>query len=185
MRRSIRFCAPMLVALLAAAGCGGGKDNNAQDTTTSSASPSTTPAPTCGDHEIDGVQTRSFCGPASATLSAAGGKTTFAGGECQTTPEYVSVNIGTVVLGTGAGARGVKNTTVYFKLDVGRTPADGKDVAAANKDGTYKGSFTANDHGLATTVPQAQVTLTENRTKGQFSGKTLEGNDATGTFSCT
>jgi len=186
MRPSIRFYAVVLVAVLAAGGCGGGKDNSAKDTTTtSSATSPTTAAPACGDHEIDGVNTRTFCGPASATLTVGGAKTTFTGGTCEKTPEYVSVSIGTVVLGTGAGARGVKNATVYFKLDAGRTPADGKDVPAATKDGVYKGSFIANDHGLATTAPSAQVTLTDNRSKGQFSGKTLDGTDATGTFSCT
>jgi hypothetical protein len=187
MRPSIRFYAVVLVAVLAAGGCNGGKDSNAKDTTTTtlSATSSTAPAQTCGDHEIDGVNTRTFCGAASSTLSVGGAKTSFTGGACETTPEYVSVSVGTVVLGTGAGARGVKNTTVYFKLDAGRTPADGKDIPAATKDGVYKGSFIANDHGLATTAPSAQVTLTDNRTKGQFSGKTLDGTDATGTFSCT
>jgi hypothetical protein len=189
MRRSIRFCAVVLVLAGAAGGCGGGgggKSGEAKDTTTSSgAAPTTTPAVTCGVHDIEGVQVRTFCGNASAMVTAVNGKTSFQSGTCETAADYVSVKIGTAVLGTGGGARGVKNSTAYFELNVGRTPTDGKDVAAAGKDGTYTGSFIANDHGLATTVNQAQVNLSDNRTKGQFSGKTLEGNEASGTFTCS
>ena len=139
----------------------------------------------CGVHEKNGVQTRTFCGKATATITMGDESVTFPGGECETTADYVSVNIGTVVLGTGDKATALKAATAYFGMNVGRTPGDGPSKPAADKDGTYSSSFAANDHGRAVTVVAGSVVLSANRTRGTMSGTSLEKEAVTGRFSCS
>ena len=138
----------------------------------------------CGVHEKNGVQTRTFCGKATATLTMGDESVTFPAGECETTPTYVSVNIGTVVLGTGEGATALKAATAYFGMNIGRTPGDDASKPAADKDGSYPVSFAANDHGRPVTVVAGMAVLTANRTKGTLTGTALDNRPVTGRFSC-
>lgn len=198
MAIGIRMCGVFVAGTLLVGGCGG--DSKKSDTSGSSA---TTAASTggvtvttgtaaggpgnqsdCGVHEKNGVQTRTFCGKATATVSINNTDITFPAGECETTADYVSVNIGTIVLGTGDKAAAVKATTAYFGMNVGRTPSDDAAKVAADKDGTFPASFAANDHGTAITVITGSVVLTNNRTKGTMSGTTLTKQPVSGRFSC-
>jgi len=188
--------ATALVALLLAGACGGGGGGKKSDSAASTATSATTATSSdggggggggsaCGVHEKNGVQTRTFCGKATATVTIANEGVTFPGGECETTADYLSVNIGTIVLGTGDKATALKATTAYFGMNIGRTPGDDPSKPAATKDGTYTTAFAANDHGTAVTVVQATVVLTDNRTKGTMSGTSLTNQAVTGRFSCS
>jgi hypothetical protein len=131
-----------------------------------------------GVHKFDGpTKARKFCGPARATVEL-GQPVKFKPGECKRTKKYVSVNIGTIVLGPTD-----KKKPEYFGLNVGETPAGG---TPAPKDGTYDDatiSFQHNNKGYA--LGNATVTLTNKRTRGTFSG-TLVGQqgEITGSFRC-
>lgn len=138
-------------------------------------------APACkpGTHRFGSVQARTFCGPASGTAKIGGRTLRFKGGSCRSTKDSVSVNIGTVVLGTTNKAR-----PDYLGVTVGRTPAGG---TPAPVDGTYTtGSVVAvvkKNKGYA--VVQPSVTLTNHRTRGTFTAKLLgSGDTVTGSFRC-
>lgn len=200
MAFGIRTCGLLAVAALLVGGCGGdGKKSDTAGSTTTTAASTGSGGVTvttgtaaggpgnesdCGVHEKDGVQTRTFCGPASATLSINNTDITFPAGECVTTADYVSVNIGTIILGTGDKATALKGTTAYFGMNVGRAGSDDASKPAADKDGTYTAAFGANDHGRAITVTTASVVLSANRTRGTMSGTTLTKEAVTGRFSC-
>ena len=72
---------------------------------------------TPGVTSVGGVQARVFCGPAKAKIHVNGKTLSFGGGDCERTSKYVSVNIGTVVLG-----QTTKKKPDYFGLDVGQIP---------------------------------------------------------------
>ena len=189
----------LAMALLVAGGCSNDddKDSDAASPSTSATGPAsdssvTTGTPSgdpstgdgkCGVHTEDGVQLRTFCGKASASLTLAGQEHAFSGGECETTGEYVSVNIGTIVLGAGDKATEIKAKTAYFGLNLGRTPADDASKPAADKDGTYTTAVAGNDHGLELTAFGVKVALTGGRTAGTISGDSA-GGPVTGRFSC-
>jgi hypothetical protein len=73
---------------------------------------------------------------------------TYAGGSCEKTSKYLSVNIGTVVLG-----QTTKPKPNYFGLDVGQVP--GSTVKPAPKDGIHTGVVLALVHGGTTYVPSS------------------------------
>ncbi len=105
---------------------------------------------------------------------------TYAGGSCEKTSKYLSVNIGTVVLG-----QTTKPKPNYFGLDVGQVP--GSTVKPAPKDGIHTGVVLALVHGGTTYVPAAATaTLRANRSKGTISGTALLGGKGkiTGIFFC-
>jgi len=190
----IRQPVAVLAIALVAGACGGGGGGKKSDSSASSGSTASSTASTaaasgggsdCGVHEKNGVQTRTFCGKATATVTMGDESVTFPAGECETTADYVSVNIGTVVLGTGDGATALKAGTAYFGMNIGRTPADDASKPAADKDGTYPVSFAANDHGRAVTVISGTVVLTGGRTRGTMSGTALDKRPVTGRFSCS
>lgn len=134
---------------------------------------------TAGVHPYGGVQARTFCGPAKATLKLGGKTYTFAGGQCERGPAYLTVNIGTVVLGTTS-----KPKPEYFGMTVGKAPIVGG--TPAKKDGTYvPQALTANHANVSYVILQAKVTLAGSRTKGTFTGAPLgKSGTATGSFSC-
>ena len=164
------WCRPVrrLVCLLAAATC-------------LLAAPGGAQAARCkaGLTHVSGSLARRFCGPAGATLQGAS-TITLKGGSCERRSTYLAVNIGTVVLGV------VPNSKLpdYFGLLVGKTLAGG---VPATHDGTYTTSVTVafdyQHHRFVVLRPT--VTLTNNRTRGTFSGRVL-GSTATltGTFHC-
>ena len=187
----------VLAVALLVGGCGGDDDKEGDASATTSApsgetslttgTPSGDPSTgdgSCGVHTKDGIQVRTFCGKASATLTLAGQEHAFAGGECETTADYVSVNIGTIVLGTGDKATALKADTAYFGMNLGRTPADDASKPAADKDGTYTTAVAGNDHGTELTAFGAKVALTGGRTAGTITG-TAAGGPVTGKFSCS
>jgi hypothetical protein len=133
-----------------------------------------------GVHRFDGsTKARTFCGPATAKVELLPGTTVkFKQGSCQKASKYVTVNIGTVVLGSTS-----KKKPEYFGLTVGRTPAGGK---PAPKDGTYDGGSVAFVHGNKNySLGSSTVTLTNNRSRGTFAG-TIAGQQGqiTGSFRC-
>lgn len=132
---------------------------------------------TAGVHSYGSAQARTFCGPASATIHIAGKTSTLKGGECERTSQYLSVNIGTTVLGTTS-----KTSPNYFGLDVGKTLGGG---TPATHDGTYKAfalTWVISDKHDSSI--NATVTLKNGRTSGAFSGPLITGGSASGTFSC-
>jgi hypothetical protein len=129
-----------------------------------------------------GLTERTFCGSAKATVHYGAQTLKFSNGDCTKTAQYISVNIGTVVLGTTT-----KPKPDYFGLDVGRLP--GSTGKAAGKDGTYAGGVLALAHGVKTylVVPNTlKIVLSGGRTHGTFSGTGFGGSapKVTGTFSC-
>jgi hypothetical protein len=124
---------------------------------------------------------RVFCGPAKATVRIGGKTLKFKGGSCERTSKYLSINIGTVVLGTTT-----KKKPDYFGLDVGAYP--GSTAKPAGHDGTYSGGVIAIDFGGKSYLLRgdtAKITLSGGRTKGTFSaGGLLGSSGGTGTFSC-
>jgi len=134
---------------------------------------------TAGVHSYGGANARTFCGPAKATLVVGGRTIRFSGGNCERGPAYVSLNIGTVVLGTTT-----KPKPEYFGLLVGKAPIVGG--TPATRDGTYKPQALAADHaGKGYAILSSTVRLTNGRTRGTFTGKVLGTNAAAhGTFRC-
>jgi hypothetical protein len=129
-----------------------------------------------------GLTERTFCGPAEATVHYGAQTLKFSNGDCTKTAQYVSVNIGTVVLGTTT-----KPKPDYFGLDIGKLP--GSAGKPAGKDGTYIGGVMALAHGVKTylVVPNTlKIMLSGGRTDGTFSGTGFGASSpkVTGTFSC-
>lgn len=131
---------------------------------------------TAGVHPYGGVQARTFCGPASASVSVGGKKAVLKGGQCDRTKDYFTINVGTTLLGTSS------KRPDYFGITVGKTLGAGK---AAGKDGTYTGAAVAIVTKNTTyAVTQSSVTLAGGRTKGTFSGTAIGGGKVSGSFAC-
>ena len=136
---------------------------------------------TPGVISFGGVQARVFCGPAKATVKVGGKTLSFTGGSCERTSKYLTVNVGTVVLGTTT-----KKKPDYFGLDVGAYP--GSTGKPAAHDGSFTGGVLAVVSGGKSYLLRgdtAKFTLSGGRTKGTFSAAGLLGSGAaTGSFSC-
>jgi hypothetical protein len=131
-----------------------------------------------GVHPFGDVSARTFCGPARATLVVGGKTFRFRGGVCERGAAYISLNIGTVVLGTTAKPR-----PEYFGMNVGKVPLFGG--TPATHDGTFPAGLVTGRHlGKGYSLLQATVTLAGGRTHGTFKGPLLGGGTATGTFHC-
>ncbi len=161
--------------------------------TTAAAVPSTKPAKCkAGLGTVAGVQARTFCGPASATVTVGSTALSFAGGECQAGDGYLTVNIGTVALGA------LKDPTqkpAYFGLvagDLSKAPGGAAAAAGAAKsppitgDGPWPGQplITGNSGATAIVMKTAVLTLSDGRKKGAFSGTGLDGVAVSGSFAC-
>ncbi len=137
---------------------------------------------TPGVKSVGGVTERTFCGSAKATVHFGSQTFHYSGGACEKTSKYVSVNIGTVVLGQTS-----KPKPDYFGLDVGQVP--GSTVKPAPRDGAYTDVVVALDHGgkaYLVSPTGTTVMLSGNRSKGTISGTAGFGatGKVTGTFSC-
>jgi hypothetical protein len=132
-----------------------------------------------GVRKLNGVPARTFCGPATARVLAGATTFVFTGGNCVTTAKYVSVNIGTVVLG-----QTTHRQPNYFGLDIGRIP--GSSSPPAGKDGTYRSGtvLTIEFAGKSYDVLTGVAVLKGHRTRGTVKGKTFSGRALTGTFHC-
>jgi hypothetical protein len=132
---------------------------------------------------VGGVQEKVFCGKAKATVKVGGKSFTISKGACIATPKYLTVNIGTLVLG-----HTTKPKADYFGLDVGRLPKT--NTPTAGKDGTYtKTIFLAVNHGgvryvVDTDFASGSVTLSGGRTRGTATGTTITGQVLTASFHC-
>jgi len=137
-----------------------------------------TAACTPGVKPFAGAQARTFCGPAKATLHAGAKTFTVRGGTCDRTSGSVTVNIGTIVIGSPS-----KTKPEYFGLTVGRILGSGKPAA---KDGTYGGAAVSAVHlGKTLAVGTAKVTLAGGRTHGTFAGRLVfSTTTVTGSFTC-
>ena len=132
-----------------------------------------------GLRTIGGALARTFCGSATAGVRIGGKTLAFSQGNCVKTPKYVSVNIGTVVLG-----RTKARQPNYFGLDIGRIP--GSRSPPAGKDGTYRSGtvLTVEYGGKSYDVLSGIASLQGHRSHGTFKGKTFLGQALTGTFHC-
>jgi hypothetical protein len=128
---------------------------------------------------VNGTPARVFCGPATASVTIDGKSASFKQGNCMKTSKYISVNIGTVVLGSTK-----KPKPDYFGMTVGQVLGD-TSVPAAGHDGTYTHAVFALDYkGKGYAVTTVTVKLQGNRTHGTFSGKTLLNQSVKGSFHC-
>jgi hypothetical protein len=135
---------------------------------------------TSGIITYGGAQARQFCGPAKATVKVGTKTLKFMQGECLKSTDYVSVNIGTVVLGTTS-----KPKPNYFGMNIGRVA--GSTDKPARKDGKYKGGVLALEYagkGYLTRGDLIVTTLSGGRNKGVFTTKTFDGKPVSGTFTC-
>jgi len=131
-----------------------------------------------------GAQARVFCGPAKATLKYQGKTWKFTQGSCDKLADYVSVNIGTVVIGTST-----KKKPDYFGLTVGKFLGAANGAKPARHDGTYTGGVVASEHGgkggPIVNAELVKITLSGNRSRGTFSGPVSLGTGkVTGSFTC-
>ncbi|MBV8259312.1 MAG: hypothetical protein JOZ56_10790 [Actinobacteria bacterium] len=136
---------------------------------------------TPGMTKVAGTDARTFCGPAKATVTVGGKTLSFSGGACEHTAAYVSVNIGTVVLGQTSAKK-----PDYFGLNVGAGVGAGN--RPAPHDGSYTGAVVAavkSGKSYLVRGDTAKVTLAGNRSHGTFASTLLFGGGAvSGTFSC-
>jgi len=102
---------------------------------------------------------------------------TLQGGSCERTSDYLTINVGTIVLSGTA-----KDPPDYFGMTAGK-PAGGQ---SAGQDGTY-----VDDAAIAFVIKhkryavlQPTVVLKGGRTGGSFSGTLLTGGPVSGTFHC-
>jgi hypothetical protein len=143
------------------------------------ASPAAAGGCTPGVKTVNGAMTRTFCGPATVSVTLAGRTFKLSQGQCARTATYLSLNIGVF---TGPGAKSPRPN--YFGLDVGRVP--GGTGPAAGKDGTYTSgvimSFVYG--GKSNSALSATAVLAGNRTHGTVHGRTLTGQQVSATFHC-
>jgi hypothetical protein len=120
-----------------------------------------------GTKVLGGLYVQVFCGPARASLVVAGRTYTFRPGECFRSKDFTNVNVGTYTVGNVPVAR-------YLR------------IVGPSRDGTrLKGTVTWQLPGLGDGIRGARLTLMAKGTQGAFSGRTLSGKRATGSFRCT
>ena len=132
-----------------------------------------------GVRQLNGVPARTFCGPAAARIRIGGKTFVFAEGNCVATQQFVSINIGTVVLG-----QTTRHQPNYFGLDIGRIPGSGS--PPARQDGSYRSGtvLTVEYADKSYDVVSGVATLQGHRSRGTIRGNTFSGQALTGTFHC-
>jgi hypothetical protein len=120
-----------------------------------------------GVKKINGVNARTFCGPAKATVKINGSTVSYKGGECTKSIGLFALNIGTVVLGN------LKNKPEYLG------------VTATAKAGVQTRQTVAVVHAGKSKSIIGTVTLKAGLKSGTFSGKVF-GSSAviSGSFTC-
>jgi hypothetical protein len=177
-RGGLLACA--LAALLA--GCGSSSSSGAHSSSSTGGNTSTQGGTSstggdCGVSTINGVSTRAFCGTATGQASLGGTTTSWSKGDCESAGGNFAVSFGRVILGTDAAATTLKKQYDYL----------GVAVIGATKDGAYAANtiLAVNYKGTAYAVTNAKITITNNLTKGTFTGTDLLTNAAvSGSFSC-
>ncbi|HEV8190882.1 MAG TPA: hypothetical protein VGP82_05290 [Ktedonobacterales bacterium] len=161
-----------LVAMLA--GCGGSSTGGASTSGGTSTSGGQTTGCVAGVKEINGVNTRQFCGSAKAQATAGSQMLSWSDGDCQKVNGTFTVNIGRIVLGIDDAAKALKKQYDYFGITL-----------EATKDGTYKNAALAFDYkGEGYALISNTLTLSGNLTKGTFSGRDLTNGAVSGSFNC-
>ena len=132
-----------------------------------SGSPRAAAACVPGVKKINGINARTFCGPAKATVKINGSAVSYKGGECSKNIGLFSINIGTVVLGN------LKNKPEYLG------------VTATAKAGAQARQTVAVVHAGKSRSIIGTVTLKAGLKSGTFSGKVF-GSSAviSGSFTC-
>ena len=135
--------------------------------------------PACheGVHAFGSAKARTFCGPAQATVKVDGRSFTLKGGACDAGSGFLTINLGTIVIGKTS-----RTKPDYFGITVGDV-AGGEPAAG---DGVYTDGVVSyvRKHRSAS-LSQASVTLKGKRTRGSFSGTLVpSGKPVTGTFHC-
>jgi hypothetical protein len=135
-----------------------------------------------GSREVGGTLERTFCGPATVSVTVDGKTFKLGPGQRVTTPKYISVNIG-VLLARATGKR-----PNYFGVDVGAVP--GSPSPPAGKDGSYRSGITlvltyANkSYAVDSDIGPTTATLSGNRTWGTVTGKAICGQTLAAKFHC-
>jgi len=143
------------------------------------AAESSTAKPACkeGVHAFGSAKARTFCGPAQATFMVDGQSFTLRGGACDTGRGYLTINLGTIVIGKTS-----RTKPDYFGITVGDV-AGGEPAA---QDGTFTdGVVSYVRKNRSASVSQASVTLKGKRTRSTFSGTLVgSGKPVSGSFRC-
>jgi hypothetical protein len=127
-----------------------------------------------GTQEINGVNTRQFCGPAKAQATANGQTMNWSNGECATTGGAFSVNIGRIILGSNDAAKELKKQYDYFGITL-----------QATSDGTYDKAVISMDYqGQSYALITNTLTLSGGMKQGTFTGNDLKGVSVSGSFTC-
>jgi hypothetical protein len=160
----------MMLLMIALAGAGSGAASGREAALT---------ACKAGVHKVGGVPALTFCGSASATVFVGASTLVFVQGSCVKTARYVSINIGTVVLGQTRARQ-----PNYFGLDIGRIPGSGS--PPAGKDGTYRSGtvLTVEYAGKSYDVLSGVASLKGHRSYGTITGQTFSGRPLYGRFHC-
>jgi hypothetical protein len=120
-----------------------------------------------GTKILAGRYVQVFCGPARASLVVAGRTFTFRPGECFRSKDFTNVNIGTFTVGSPPVAR-------YLR------------VVGPSRDGAaLTGTVSWQLPGLLDGIRGARLTLAAKGMRGTFSGRTLSGRRAKGSFTCS
>ena len=125
-----------------------------------------------GVHPFHGVQARTFCGAAHATLKFGGASKSYSGGECALSLGTYTVNIGTIVLG---------QTSAHHPDYLGI------DIPGGKKDGTVTHAVIAGvRNGHSFSLGDDSITTSHHGTLITFTGTALTGGGATisGTVHC-
>ena len=123
-----------------------------------------------------GTLERTFCGPATVTVTVNGKSFKLSQGQCVTTSKYISVNIG-VLLARATGKR-----PNYFGVDIGAVP--GSTSSPAGKDGTYKSgialalTYANKSYAVDSDIGPTTATLSGNRTTRHCDGQGPHRRDA-------
>lgn len=128
---------------------------------------------------INDINTRSFCGTATAQLTINGQQYNFTKGECFNINGAIGINAGRIILDTSSSAAGdaLKKQNVYLGIEL-----------AAPADGTFdQGAISGNYLDQVTfTIVKPTFVISGNLTKGTFTGKDLlTSADASGSWSCS
>lgn len=160
MNRTLSFAAPLLLALGTAA------------LIAPSSAGAAAAACTPGKTTVGGKPAMRFCGTAKASAKVGARTFRFAGGACATSGPYFTINIGTLLTNSVAGAR--PGPTTYFGATV-TPPSTGIHLKQA------LGWTTG---GKRYSVLKNRITVKPGLRSGTFSGSSLSGQKVTGSFSC-
>ena len=125
------------------------------------------------------------CGDASGEITIDGKKTEFDEGQCQNTNTSIVLNLGANLMSANPTEADYDKYT-YMGVLAGKHPAATPDAPAVSKDGTFTEgvlvSAVANGKPIALTT--AELRLSDDRSKGEFTGESVNGEKISGSFDC-